>query len=98
MSYKEQNSLDCIKINQELGELCIEFEKKLAEREWVSVKERLPASEQEVLFFLNHEIFLGYRSLAKWWIKHDQECRGFAYRQITHWMPLPDPPEKWRAG
>lgn len=54
MSYKEQNSLDCIKINQELGELCIEFEKKLAEREWVSVDERLPDEDDDrIVGFFN---------------------------------------------
>ena len=60
--------------------------------EWISVKDKLPESIQEVLTI---------DSLGDMWIGPVVECDGGDYicltqdeaSSITHWMPLPKPPE-----
>jgi hypothetical protein len=65
--------------------------------EWISTKERLPELNTKVLVFKkNGGLFqMEYFSIDGaeffWWgfgEWHNQT------RQITHWMPLPKPPEK----
>lgn len=59
--------------------------------EWISVKDRLPEPNQDVLAihsegiidinFLDHYTGFLFENL---------------YGEITHWMPLPEPPEEYR--
>lgn len=67
---------------------------------WVSVKDRLPDSEERVLtitvykqnrkdvpqifYYLNNYSFV----LKRWEYPEDQ-----CYEKITHWQPLPEPPK-----
>ncbi len=86
--------------------------------EWISVKERLPNEEDDVLILIreiehygrHHEKrkvyywqFVGWRVDEKWATTY---CHGFRYiddenekeprceHEVTHWMPLPEPPEE----
>ena len=86
--------------------------------EWISVKERLPNEEDDVLILVreiehygrHHEKrkvyywqFVGWRVDEKWATTY---CHGFRYiddenekeprceHEVTHWMPLPEPPEE----
>ena len=66
---------------------------------WISIKNKLPDNE---------EIFLVYRGEAKdpeielgLWNKnkekfeyYDNEYYGYKIDDVTHWMPLPEPPDK----
>ena len=66
---------------------------------WISIKNKLPDNE---------EIFLVYRGEAKdpeielgLWNKnkkkfeyYDSECYGYKIDDVTHWMPLPEPPKE----
>lgn len=66
---------------------------------WISLKNKLPDNE---------EIFLVYRGEAKdpeielgWWNKnkkkfeyYDNEYYGYKIDDVTHWMPLPEPPKE----
>lgn len=54
---------------------------------WISVKDRLPNFEQPVLAYSGEELGIGFAYLdgdGKWY----GDCGD-----VTHWMPLPAPPE-----
>ena len=59
-------------------------------QEWISVKDRLPEMEQDVLVADNGFIavwtFYGdyWEDSHGWWQEFDE---------VTHWMPLPEPPK-----
>jgi hypothetical protein len=58
-----------------------EIEHLRSERRWVPVDERLPDQEQRVLVVLNGE------AKSAWYYPP-----GKFQPEITHWMPLPEPP------
>lgn len=66
---------------------------------WISVKDRLPEEDVEVLFFSPKTefncCFVGYRPKKDAYV--DPEGNGLMPRIIekyyTHWMPLPEPPK-----
>lgn len=57
---------------------------------WISVKDRLPKPQTEVLAFMRGIMYLAW---------YDNEIGGWASNEwglldaVTHWMPLPTPPE-----
>ena len=54
--------------------------------DWISVKDRLPEEEKLAIVYRPHYKQKIY--IQAWW-------RGDQYDQsITHWMPLPEPPEE----
>lgn len=67
--------------------------------EWISVEDRLPEYDEEVLIFDG-------RISAAIYTPRDNECDGFMgegldsygnayfYDDVTHWMPLPEPPKE----
>jgi len=58
--------------------------------EWVSVKDQMPEEGKYVLAFEPHGgIFMGFKLGISWC-----DSRGItrSLEQITHWMPLPEPP------
>lgn len=67
------------------------------QNKWVSVDERLPDNKGEYLVayhpciwdFVSDEICVGFDSFRgkTTWAKKK-------YQRVTHWMPLPEPPEK----
>lgn len=67
---------------------------------WISVKDKLPGKCEDVLLFVNGE---GYKTGCT--VGHYAGARGIFYPAdpeshvvyfsgITHWMPLPEPPEE----
>ena len=59
--------------------------------EWVSVDERLPApTENPVLVYDCTGVNMAWYSYAMGWTHRT----GLPGVEITHWMPLPEPPEK----
>lgn len=59
--------------------------------EWISVNDRLPEDENEYLVFTNSEILgFAYFDVLEGWLISWVE--GFEKDDITHWMPLPEPP------
>ena len=63
-------------------------------QEWVSVTERLPEKGEEVLVFDTRENWTGFA-----WLRPDETwtALGFDFPfdlgEVTHWMPLPQPPK-----
>ena len=56
--------------------------------EWISVKERLPDTNEDVLVchrngFININARLG----SRWWLINERN-------PVTNWMPLPEPPKE----
>jgi hypothetical protein len=76
-----------------------------AERKWISVEDRLPGEDGHYLVVYEYEIFGNIRRVTTF-LPFDTDI-GFyynkeqiddtyerkAYDGITHWMPLPQPPE-----
>lgn len=56
---------------------------------WISVKDKLPEFEAEVIVYVkNQGIFFGAYADKVWWRTYTK-ISG----QVTHWMPLPEPPK-----
>jgi len=58
--------------------------------EWISVEDRLPETKKKILFIID-----GTNMVTGFYSYTFNEFRvGFrGYKNVTHWMPLPDPPE-----
>lgn len=69
---------------------CSMYDKKSV---WISVDERLPENEQMVLTIdTEGEMQVCFYETA--WEGIFQQCHGLVkIYNITHWMPLPEPPE-----
>lgn len=63
--------------------------------QWISVKDRLPDDNDRVIAFRPYEAEVSaYRYCVKWgWSLKT----SMSYNGITHWMPLPEPPEEGRG-
>lgn len=60
---------------------------------WISVKDRLPEKQRNYLVYVppvytNVVYFNGY----EWVVDEEEYC--FISSDITHWMPLPEPPKE----
>lgn len=67
---------------------------------WISVEERLPEDCKHVLVFMRRNFIVGW-SIDYWHIDTDWLDDGNwskhpagGYYNITHWMPLPEPPKE----
>ena len=67
---------------------------------WISVEERLPEEEEICLFFVpGHPVTsekMGIFTPTKI-LEYPWKSTNFVYydnKSVTHWMPLPAPPEK----
>lgn len=64
---------------------------------WISVKDRLPENETEVIIIVQHKIGW-YRAFA-WhdeygWHSSAEEFGDGESDFVTHWMPMPEPPRE----
>lgn len=63
---------------------------------WISVEERLPKIGEEVLLFSAgfQRTFLGWKNTSGEFQTADRGIKGRSpHYRISHWTPLPDPPE-----
>ena len=72
--------------------------------EWISVNDRLPEQHKEVLISIEYgDVIQAYYSDNRWYISRDvrdnaTDCYANVARliegsNVTHWMPLPEPPK-----
>lgn len=59
---------------------------------WISCSERLPEYGEYVLFIRkNCEVYVGYYDEKNTW---NTDYQWFIGEDVTHWMPLPEPPKE----
>ena len=56
-------------------------------QEWISVKDRLPNKPMRCLVYTKRGEYWGYE------ITYYNQGFNLQYSNVTHWMPLPEPPE-----
>lgn len=64
---------------------------------WVSVKDRLPENNDAVLFYVKNGIgfLVGYFENEHWVETFGRlYCERIEDGTVTHWMPIPNPPEE----
>jgi hypothetical protein len=64
--------------------------------EWIECSTRLPIDEEGDYFLIWGEDEDGDREIYKAYLGHDT-CwywRDMEFSNVTHWMPLPEPPKK----
>lgn len=65
---------------------------------WISVKERLPEIETLVFFcvdgFDSADMGKHIGGGVFWSVETDCDGVPISYKDVTHWMPLPDPPKQ----
>ena len=63
---------------------------------WISVNERLPEEQySSVIFTDGKKTYYGFSTVSKFYDADDDNAYTNAYTtdEVTHWMPLPEPPE-----
>lgn len=70
-----------------------------AASKWVSVSERLPEENKPVLINVKCYVYpkIGWHChnihIPQWSTADDLYFHDVSYAEVTHWMPLPQPPE-----
>ena len=97
---KEELSKQYGKSNQLLNEIDRLRAELAAEREkhrWIQVSERLPKDYRPVLIYaaMQGQVLMGVHisAIPQWSSAGYIYYHGGIYTSITHWMPLPQPPE-----
>ncbi len=65
--------------------------------EWISVKDELPSAHKYVLCYVKPTSVNSYRGIKIKWVTK-RASRGIIsdiswFNEVTHWMPLPEPPK-----
>lgn len=78
--------------------------------EWISVEDRLPPDDQMVIGYtpVDGYMFVGFHETRKyayldtsysyWYIITSMRSTKRMCKKVTHWMPLPEPPEGVKTG
>lgn len=96
----QQTTVDAVPMDFHERCLQLEIQKRFAAEKaapkWISVQDRLPEDDQDVLICVNGDtIDTGYC----WYSPYHADVRGWtAYaamrNNVTHWMPLPELPKE----
>ena len=95
-------------LHDENIELKKEIERLKGEMEWISVEDRLPENDDEVLIYIVTDIVQAYLKDGYWkgsinvtdnmndGYVNDRiiSKQGDIFDYVTHWMPLPDKPKQ----
>ena len=85
---------DCFKI---IAPELVEEPKPAATPQWISVEDKLPDAFKPVIICRKYvkgtlRIEQGYWDVNGWWMIY-----GARVKRVTHWMPMPEPPEEVQA-
>lgn len=69
----------------------IDILKDYQSSKWISVEERLPEEEVQVLVYGRIFMDIGWILDGKW---KSEYINAYDDDEITHWMPLPEPPKE----
>jgi hypothetical protein len=63
--------------------------------EWIGVEDRLPDKDDCCLLYIDGKIKMGWydHHIHNWRI-YDRSPFNYILYNVTHWMPLPEPPEQ----
>jgi hypothetical protein len=100
--WKEEAQDEEIKIRAEQAratfiECTLRVKNAPAVNRWISVEDALPEKKQKVLVFykaIGEKNNIHNDVIATNWRKENGDFIPFEGYRITHWMPLPEPPEK----
>lgn len=97
----EQLKSDYIELDNRLRTANTEIDRLQSVSSWIPCSERMPDDDEEVLFAVIYpwdkktRVTLGRRRTKKngesWW--SNGYCH-FSDYDVTHWMPLPEPPQR----
>ena len=62
--------------------------------EWISVKDRLPETGKRVLTYADNGAMFAAHLDGYWYIDTGEMYYSTPLANITHWMPLPEPPKE----
>ena len=93
MTYAQDQDAIIAELKEQLAKANAEVEQLKSLHGWVSVDERLPNDGDQVLIYIGSQISVAEKCKVFGFI---DAIERDAYRcdMITHWMPLPTPPEK----
>lgn len=64
---------------------------------WISINDNLPQEDRSVLIHRQKDdvVSLGYIEGGVWYdMAFTDESRDYETANVTHWMPLPEPPKQ----
>ena len=81
-------------------ELCTALDMAIAalreQPRWISVEERLPGESmygKEFIVAIKNRFNESHAATMYWWGENQQAKTWTVWHDVTHWMPLPEPPE-----
>ena len=85
-------------VEAENARLTAELEELRERTRWIPCKEKMPEVDKRVEFFGGFEqtTYIGYyrEHTTQWESENGGFWHGKNFSFITHWMPLPEPPEE----
>lgn len=102
LTYDDWHMFHC---DTDVQGIAIDALELLKKQEWISVKERLPPDDQMVIGYtpVDGYMFVGFHKMYKyswreklvgeWFIITAMRSTRSMTKRVTHWMPLPEPPE-----
>jgi len=89
---------DADKVMPDSCEHILDMGKMVDVNGWISVKDRLPEYNVDVLFLQKDDClcFVGWRAKEDQWVCSQENGMhdNFITRGFSHWMPLPEPPKE----
>ena len=81
-------------LQQRIDELTAELTALREQVRWIPVSEKLPKDNQEVLIYADLIAKGVHSTKSRQWSADGYYYHGDWYDTVTHWMPLPLPPEE----
>ena len=65
------------------------------ECDWISIDECIPPEDERAITWDGYQVSVG--TVESWFAEGGELCVGFEDDDVTHWMPLPQPPTRRMA-